>query len=132
MKPKLKIILEESSTDLLLEIIETLCLADSKLEGEIEFMLNPRNCSNSQAYYNKYVKYSIDTNSWSYFPNKGVTGLQTCISKLLILERANNFVEAAKLGKSIVDVIKKCKKKKNWHNVEELEELRRSIIRYWY
>jgi hypothetical protein len=132
MKPKLKIILEESSTDLLLEIIETLCLKDSKLESEIEFMLNPRNCSNPQSYYNKYVKYSIDTNSWSYFPNKGVAGLQTCISKLLILERAGNKSEADKLGKSIIDIIKKCKKKGNWHNVQELEELRISISRYWY
>jgi hypothetical protein len=132
MKPKLKELLEESSMELLLEILETLCLKDPKLEPEIEFILNPKKFKYPQSYYNKYAKNAIDTNSWTKFPNKGVAGLERCFSKVQFFESIGNFEEAAKLAKAIIDIIKRCKKKYNNQNVDELKSLERRLAKYWY
>jgi hypothetical protein len=123
MKQKLKETLFESSNDLLLEIIETLCNRDKNLENEIEFLLNPKKIKNPESHYNKFVKKAIDTNSWSKFPNKGVTGLWVCLEKIKILKNAQNFEEAKKLGISILAVIDRCKRNYNSQNVEELNQI---------
>jgi hypothetical protein len=132
MKPKLIELLEESSMELLLEILETLCLKDSKLEPEIEFILNPKKFKYPQSYYNKYVKNAIDTNSWTNFPNKGVTGLERCYTRVQFFESIGNLEEAAKLAKAIIDIIKRCKKKYNYQNVDELKSLEKRLSKYWY
>ena len=131
MKPKIKTLLEEADQDQLLEIIMLLCEKYKQLPEEIEFILSPKNIKNPQSYYNKLVKKSIDTNSWSKFPNKGIKGLQEMLVKLLFLEKIGNIFEAQKLAKSILDVVARCKRKYNSQNEENLLDIKNKLIRYW-
>jgi len=130
MKTKLKNILEEADSYQLLEILTILCEKYSYLDGEIEFILNPRNTKNPQSYYNKLVKKSIDTNSWSKFPNKGVKGLNESLEKLNLLQNFGNSQEASKLARSILDIIARCKKNYNTQNVEDLLLIKEKVEVY--
>ena len=132
MKPKLKELLEESSQELLLEILETLCLKDSKLEPEIEFILNPKKFRYPQSYYNKYAKNAIDTNSWSKFPNKGVAGLELCFKKVVFFESIGNLEEAGKLAYAMIELMKRCRRNYNNQNVDELKDLQKRLAKYWH
>ncbi len=121
MKQKLKERLEESSMDQVLDILDVLCSKYKTMENEIEFLLNPRKINHSQGYYNKYVKISIDTNSWSKFPNKGVAGLNECLNKLRLFQSINNIPESHKMALAILGIIERCKRNNNSQNVEELK-----------
>lgn len=130
MKPKIKTLLEEIDSYQLLEILTSLTEKYSFLEGDIEFLLAPKNIKNPQSYYNKLVKKAIDTNSWSKFPNKGVVGLEKMISRLELLEKVGNSQEAIKLATAILAIIQRTKKKYNNQNVEELKALSLKLIRF--
>lgn len=123
MKPKLKELLLESSSDQLLDVIEALCGKDKSLENEIEFLLNPKKIKHPQSYYNKFVKKSIDTNSWSKFPNKGITGLKICLEKIKLFESFGNIDESKKMKIAIKGILERCKRKYNSQNVMELKQI---------
>lgn len=127
MKQKLKERLSEMPNDFLLEILESLCERDKTLENEIEFILSPAKIKRHQSYYNRFVKAAIDTNSWSHFPNKGVTGLLKCLEKMKLLNNAKNYTEAEKMGISILGIISRCQKKYNNQNKEELDKILNSL-----
>lgn len=130
MKNKLKEKLVEASLDQLLDIIDSLCAKNKTLEGEIEFILSPKKINQPQSYYNRYVKQSIDTNSWSKFPNKGVLGLNKCLDRLRTFEIVGNRLEAQKVAKAIFIITSKCKSKYNVQNAERLSEINQTIFKY--
>lgn len=124
MKSKVKELLEEADSSQLIEIITLLSEKYKQLPEEIEFILNPKKLKNPQSYYNKLVKKAIDTNSWSKFPNKGVTGLEQMLEKFNLLNKVGNFDEANKLKIAILGILQRCKKKYNTQNIEELEKIK--------
>ena len=130
MKPKIRTILEDADKDLLFEIIMSLTEKYKTLSEDIEFILEPKKIKNPQSYYNKLVKKTIDTNSWSKFPNKGVKGLDEMIVKLEFFEKIGNFQEAQKLALAILGVIERCRKNYNNQNVEELKSLKNRLQKY--
>ena len=130
MKSKIKTVLEEADKDQLLEILMTLCEKYNYLDGDIEFILSPRNLKNPQSYYNKLVKKAIDTNSWSKFPNKGVKGLEQMVIKLEFLDKIGNEPEAEKLAKAIFGIIERCKRNYNSQNTEGMKDILERLERY--
>lgn len=130
MKAKLQESLMEAGKEQLFDIIYALCEKDPKLEGEIDYVLNPKKLNYTQPYYNRLVKAAIDTNSWSIFPNKGVLGLRKCLEKALFLDSIGNRPESIKIAYAISEVIKRCKRNYNRQNTQELDEIRRDIAKY--
>jgi hypothetical protein len=130
MKSKLYEKLAELSAEHLVDIINGLCEKNKALENEIEFLLNPKKIKYPQSYYNRFVKKMIDTNSWSKFPNKGVKGLIECMNKVKQFDKSQNFPEAIKLSLSIQNIILRCKKNYNSHNVVELNDILKQLYRY--
>jgi hypothetical protein len=129
MKSKLKERLSETSTEQLLDILEALCDKNPSLEGEIDFLLNPKKILYPQSYYNRIVKKEIDTNSWSHFPNKGIKGLQICLAKAKLLVEVGNTQEAKKMAIAMEIIFKKCKQKYTVQNKEELKNLHYQVIK---
>ena len=103
MKAKLKEKLSEIPNDFLLEILDNLCEKNQHLEKEIEFILNPTKIKYAQSYYNRLVKTAIDTNSWSHFPNKGIIGLRTCVSKMQLLQSVGFLIQILKYDDILVN-----------------------------
>jgi hypothetical protein len=130
MKPKIRTILEEADKDQLFEIIMSLTEKYKTLAEDIEFILDPKKIKNPQSYYNKLVKKSIDTNSWSKFPNKGVKGLEEMVVKLEFFEKIGNFQEAQKLATAILSVIERCRKNYNNQNTDELKVIKNKLQNY--
>jgi hypothetical protein len=130
MKEKLKLRLLDASQDQLLEIIEVLSSRDKTLENEIEFILYPKLATNTQGYYNRFVKTNIDTNSWSVFPNKGVVGLHKCFDRMKLLSSLGNICEARKLSLAILAVTERCKRNYNRQNIKELKEISSQVKNY--
>lgn len=130
MKPKIRTILEESDKDQLFEIIMSLTEKYKTLAEDIEFILEPKKIKNPQSYYNKLVKKTIDTNSWSKFPNKGVKGLEEMMVKLEFFEKIGNFQESQKLATAILSVIERCRKNYNNQNTEELKAIKIKLNNY--
>ena len=130
MKAKLKEKLSEIPNDFLLEILDNLCEKNQHLEKEIEFILNPTKIKYAQSYYNRLVKTAIDTNSWSHFPNKGIIGLRTCVSKMQLLQSVGNDQEARKLALAITGVIDRCNRNYNYNNQDQLDEIGDSVDIY--
>ncbi|MGL4758027.1 MAG: hypothetical protein ACRCXZ_01715 [Patescibacteria group bacterium] len=129
MKPKLKSKLEESPQDQILDILDVLCSKYKNMEKEIEFLLNPKKFNQTQSYYNRYVKNSIDTNSWSKFPNKGVVGLDDCLTKMRLFISINNVSEAQKMALAIINVIDRTMKNYNSQNIEELKRIKLEALK---
>jgi len=131
MKPKIRAILEDSDKDQLFDIIMSLDEKYKTLGEDIEFILEPKKIKNPQSYYNKLVKKTIDTNSWSKFPNKGVKGIEIMVNKLEFFEKIGNFQESQKLATAILAVIDRCRKNYNNQNVEELKNIKNKLQKYW-
>ncbi|MBC7471818.1 MAG: hypothetical protein H7196_00930 [candidate division SR1 bacterium] len=130
LKSKTKQILIDAERDQLLDILLALCEKYPNLGEEIEFLLYPKTIKNPQSYYNKLVKRTIDTNSWSHFPNKGVKGLLEMVDKIIFFEKINNDLEGIKLAKAVLDIIARTKRNYNNQNAEELEEISYKLRRY--
>jgi len=127
MKPKIRAILEEADKDQLFEIIMSLSEKYKTLGEDIEFILDPKKIKNPQSYYNKLVKKTIDTNSWSKFPNKGVKGLEEMVDKFEFFIKIGNNLEAQKLCNAILAVIERCRKNYNSQNAEELLSIKNRL-----
>ena len=123
MKPSLKSTLYDADRDQILDILLALSNKFPNLDQEIEFMLDPRAIKYPQSYYNKLVKRTIDTNSWSHFPAKGVRGLEEMLIKADKLSKIGNHTESEKLKQAIADVVTRTKRHYNQQHKDELNQI---------